>query len=52
MLLDGRLLGHWRVRSSSQGHVVETRTRIGLDERQRTAVARSIERYQRFLVVT
>jgi len=52
MLLEGRLLGHWRVRSSRQGHVVETRTRIGLDERQRTALARSIERYQRFLVVT
>jgi hypothetical protein len=52
MLLDGRLLGHWRVRSSKHGTVVETRTRMRLDARQRTALARSIERYQRFLVVT
>jgi hypothetical protein len=52
VLLDGRLLGHWRARPTSHGRRVETRITIPLDERQQIALARSVDRYQRFLLAS
>jgi hypothetical protein len=49
LLQNGRLLGHWRARDSRHGPRVETRTAIELDDHQRAALARSVDRYQRFL---
>jgi hypothetical protein len=49
LLLDGRLLGHWLARAGRDGVRVETRTGVQLDDRQRSALARAVDRYQRFL---
>jgi hypothetical protein len=49
LLLDGRLLGHWRARTGKDGVRVETRTAFELDQRERAALVRSVDRYERFL---
>lgn len=47
-LLEGRLLGHWRV---TPGGSVETRISVQLDADRQSALDRAIERYQRFAEV-
>lgn len=44
-LLDGRLLGHWRV---TPGGSIETRISIPLDADRQSALDRAVEHYQRF----
>ena len=48
LLLDGRLLGHWRARSGRDGLRVETRSSRPLDAAEQTAVAAAADRYRRF----
>ena len=48
LLLDGRLLGHWRQRADRDGLKVETRTNRPLDNTEQTALADAIDRYRRF----
>lgn len=48
LLLDGRLLGHWRATTGSGGVRIETRIRADLDEEAQIALADAIERYRRF----
>jgi Winged helix DNA-binding domain len=52
LLLDGRLLGHWRARADRDGVRIETRTGRPLDGREEAALADAIERYRRFTRVT
>jgi hypothetical protein len=49
LLLDGRLLGHWRRSSNRQETRIETRVDRGLRPAERTALDRAIGRYIRFL---
>ncbi|HZD68995.1 MAG TPA: winged helix DNA-binding domain-containing protein [Actinomycetes bacterium] len=48
LLLDGRLLGHWRTHADPDGVRIETRTSGVLDAKDQIALGRAIERYQRF----
>lgn len=48
LLLDGRLLGHWRARPDPDGVRIETRTSRQLDNKEEIALADAIERYRRF----
>jgi Winged helix DNA-binding domain len=48
LLLDGRLLGHWRAHAGSDGVRIETRTTGRLDWKDQVALGRAIERYRRF----
>ena len=52
VLLDGCLLGHWRVRRERGGRVdVETRLQRPLDDDARRALDDAISRYHRFVTV-
>lgn len=48
LLLDGRLLGHWRPREGRDGVRIETRTGRPLDDAEQAALTDAIERYRRF----
>jgi hypothetical protein len=48
VLLDGRLLGHWRAVDDRKGLRVETRIDEELGDAQRVALAEAVERYRRF----
>jgi hypothetical protein len=48
LLHDGRLLGHWRARTTPEGVQIETRTSSPLDDREISALASASERYRRF----
>jgi hypothetical protein len=48
LLLDGRLLGHWRARTDRDGVRIETRTSGELDGQTQIALGHAIGRYQRF----
>ncbi len=48
LLLDGRLLGHWRTVQSRHGVEVQTRITTSVDRSERHALADAIERYRRF----
>jgi Winged helix DNA-binding domain len=48
LLLDGKLLGHWRAPSGTAA--VEVRTDKVLDKRERTSLNEAIERYRKFAV--
>jgi Winged helix DNA-binding domain len=50
LLLDGRLLGHWRVaRRGSAPDRVETHVRTKLTAAERAALAAAVQRFERFL---
>ena len=49
VLLDGRLLGHWRVRPSRRGVDVETQLQRPIDPGERAALDAGIANYQRFV---
>lgn len=48
LLLDGRLLGHWRMTHGRDDDCVETRIDRSLDDQERTALGEAIDRYRRF----
>jgi Winged helix DNA-binding domain len=48
VLLDGRLLGHWRARRDRGGISIETRVERELDRQEQTALAAAVDRYRRF----
>jgi hypothetical protein len=48
LLMDGRLLGHWRVRATRGGPEVETRTTARLDGEQERELTRAVGGYRRF----
>jgi hypothetical protein len=48
LLLDGRLLGHWRAVRDRDGLRVETRLAGPAEAKVRDAVAGAVERYRRF----
>jgi Winged helix DNA-binding domain len=48
LLLDGRLLGHWRHTQGRHGSRVETRIEKPLNEEERTTLTDAIDRYRRF----
>lgn len=48
LLLDGRLLGHWRAVHSRNATRVDTRIDKSLDREQRDALADAIDRYRRY----
>ncbi len=48
LLLDGRLLGHWRQRQGRDGLEVETRASRPLDASEKAAVTDAVQRYRRF----
>jgi hypothetical protein len=48
LLLDGRLLGHWRSRPDPDGIRIETRTSRQLNNKEQIGLTRAIERYRRF----
>jgi hypothetical protein len=49
LLLDGRLLGHWRHVQGRDGGRVETRVATSLNEKERTALSAAVDRCRRFL---
>jgi hypothetical protein len=49
LLLDGRLLGHWRVARGTTGERVETNVRTRLTAEERAALDAAVERFTRFL---
>jgi len=49
LLVDGRLLGHWRVQRPRGGIEVETQLARAVDDRERAALDAAIERYERFI---
>ncbi len=48
VLLDGRLLGHWRATDAPAGARVETRIEKRLGGAEQDALAEAVERYRRF----
>lgn len=48
LLLDGRLLGHWRQRAERDGLWIETRTGRPLDDAEQAALGDAVERYRQF----
>lgn len=48
LLIDGRLLGHWRRREGRDGLQVETRASRPLETREEAAVTDAVGRYRRF----
>jgi hypothetical protein len=49
LLVDGLLLGHWRLQSTRPGSLVQTRLARPIDDGERAALDAAIERYERFL---
>jgi hypothetical protein len=49
LLLDGQLLGHWRVRPRAGHSRVEVRTSRPLDRNEQRALSRSVDDYRSFL---
>jgi hypothetical protein len=49
LLLDGRLLGHWRAITGREGLRVETRIDRSLDRAERDALSAAVDRYLRFV---
>jgi hypothetical protein len=49
LLLDGRLLGHWRVARRGNGATIETRVRPRLRSDERAALEGAVERFERFV---
>jgi hypothetical protein len=48
LLLDGRLLGHWRTNMDPDGVRIQTRTSAALNRKAQLALGHAIGRYQRF----
>ena len=48
LLLDGRLLGHWRARKTADGAVAETHLARPIDDRERAVLDAAVERYDSF----
>ena len=51
VLVDGQLLGHWRLTRSRQSASIETRLQRSLSAKERPALERALARVRRFFEV-